>query len=197
MESAHHCHDMAVIPEFHPVTVIDPEPCHVTANLPEPCHASAVTLEPFHATIDESRATRSVTNTAGIFKPTLKSPCVPECSGRLAQAVEVPEGAVLAAECSEKVANAADSLGWLAHAATPFAVVSFWFMNCLFSQLLLEIPMTNCLLALLQSMILKMNYLLVQSWAMSLILTFLNAQCLLNRSMPKRIFFNHLSVLLQ
>ncbi len=29
-------HKMAVIPEFHPVTVIDPEPCHVTANLPEP-----------------------------------------------------------------------------------------------------------------------------------------------------------------
>ncbi len=104
MESAHRCHDMAVIPEFHPVTVIDPEPCHVTANLPEPCHASAVTLEPFHATIDESRATRSVTKrqrliasledsplmsayTAGIFKPTLKSPSVPECSERLAQAV--------------------------------------------------------------------------------------------------------------
>ncbi len=40
-------HKMAVIPEFHPVTVIDPEPCH----------ASAVTSEPFHAMIDESRTT--------------------------------------------------------------------------------------------------------------------------------------------
>ncbi len=48
-----------------------------------------------------------------------------ECSERPAQAVEIHcSGSVLAAECSEKAANAADSLGWLAHAATPFAVVS-------------------------------------------------------------------------
>ncbi len=48
-----------------------------------------------------------------------------ECSERPAQAVEIHcSGSVLAAECSEKAANAADSLGWLTHAATPFAVVS-------------------------------------------------------------------------
>ncbi len=47
-----------------------------------------------------------------------------ELSERPAQAVEIPERAVLAAECSEKAANAADPLGWLVHASTPFAVVS-------------------------------------------------------------------------
>ncbi len=38
--------------------------------------------------------------------------------------MEIPERAVLTAECSEKAANAADPLGWLVHASTPFAVVS-------------------------------------------------------------------------
>ncbi len=119
-----------------------------------------------------------------------------ECSERLVQAVEIPEGAVLAARCSEKAANAANSLGWFAHAATPFAVVSS--IHELFVFPASTRDSDDELSA--RSVVLNVSKDELSACPVlsnDLDFDILNAQCLLTRSMPKRLFLNRLSVLLQ
>ncbi len=118
-----------------------------------------------------------------------------ECSEKLVQAVEIPEGVVLAARCSEKTANAANSLGWFAHAATPFAVVSSIHELFVFPASTRDSDDELSARSVLN--VSKDELSACPVLSNDLDFDILNAQCLLTRSMPKRLFFNRLSVLLQ